>query len=131
MGLLPAGFGDAGVTAWVIDWLCAFGVTFAVEATVALPLLRPSEASLGRRLAAVALANLATHPLVWFLFPGLALTYTKRLVLSETFAVLVETGVYLVIWPALGPRRTALVAVVANGASLTLGLLLRSGGWLQ
>jgi hypothetical protein len=119
------------VTTWVIDWLRAFGVTFAAETLVALPLLRPSQASLRRRLAAVALANLATHPLVWFLFPGLALPYTLRLVLSETFAVVLETGAYLVIWPALGPRRATLVAVLANGASLVCGLFLRSARLLQ
>ena len=37
-----------------------------------MPLLRAAEPRVARRLAALLLVNLATHPLVWFLFPGLA-----------------------------------------------------------
>ena len=119
------------MTAWVVDWLRAFGVTVATEAIVAVPLLRRSESSLGRRLAAVVLVNLATHPLVWFLFPGLALPYATRVGLSETFAVGCETAAYLVIWPGLGPRRAVFVSLVANAASLACGLLLRSARLLH
>jgi hypothetical protein len=117
------------VTAWVVDWLRAFGLTVATEAIFAAPLLRRSESSLARRLGAVLLVNLATHPLVWFLFPGLALPHATRVGLSETFAVGCEAAAYLVIWPALGARRAVLVAVVANAASLACGLLLRSARW--
>ncbi len=119
------------MTAWAVDWLRAFGVTVAAEAIVAVPLLRRSESGLGRRFAGVVLVNLTTHPLVWFLFPGLALPYTTRLVLSETFAVGFETCAYWVIWPALGPRRAVLVSLVANAASLACGLLLRSARLLH
>ena len=114
------------MTAWVVDWLRAFGLTLAAEALVAVPLLRRSGAGLGRRLAAVLFANLTTHPLVWFLFPALTVGYPTRLAVSETFAVGLESCAYLVIWPGLGPRRAVLVSVLANAASVAVGLALRT-----
>jgi hypothetical protein len=46
-------------------WLRFFAVTVAVELLVAIPLLR-GEGTLARRATAVAVANLASHPIVWF-----------------------------------------------------------------
>jgi hypothetical protein len=67
--------------------------------------------------------NLATHPLVWFLFPGLAVGAGARLALSEAWAVLAELAIYRLVWPALSLRRATLVVVVANAASLVAGLV--------
>ena len=114
------------MTAWVVDWLRAFTVTVAVEVAVALPLLRRIEPRRGRRIAVVLLANLATHPLVWFLFPGLNLRFETRMALSELWAVAVEAGTYRIVWPALGPRSSGLISLLANGASLGVGLVLRA-----
>ena len=114
------------MTAWTFDWLRAFVVTVAAEAAIAAPLLRGAEPRLARRLAAVALVNLATHPLVWFLFPGLGLGYVPRVAASELFALAVESAGYRVIWPALTPVRATGIAVLANGASWALGLVLRA-----
>jgi hypothetical protein len=114
------------VTPWVVDWLRAFGVTLVVEAIVAVPFLRPGESRVGRRVAAVLLANLTTHPLVWFLFPGLAAGYATRLAMSEAFAIVVEAGAYALVLPGLGPRRALLVSVLANCASVAVGLVLRA-----
>jgi hypothetical protein len=114
------------VTAWVGDWLRAFGLTLAVEAIVAGPMLRRGDASPGRCVAAVFFANLTTHPLVWFLVPGIAVSYAARLGISEAGAVALEAGVYLLIWPGLGSRRALLVSLLANGASLAVGLVLRA-----
>lgn len=108
----------------MLDWLRAFGITVAVEATIAVPLLARTEPHVTRRLAALMLLNLATHPLVWFLFPGLTAAYPVRVALSEAWALLAESAGYLVIWPQLGLKRAALIALAANGASFTLGLLL-------
>ncbi|HTB60398.1 MAG TPA: hypothetical protein VLC06_21160 [Polyangia bacterium] len=110
------------MTFWVIDWLRAFGLTLVVELPIAAALLSAVEPRLGRRLAVIALANLATHPLVWFLFPGLALGHGARLALSETWAFLVELAIYLLVWPALRLRRAALTSLAANGASFAVGL---------
>ena len=112
------------MTPWVLDWLRAFALTVAVEALVATPLLRPAEPRVARRLGALLLVNLATHPLVWFLFPGLAARYAIRVALSEAWAFGAEAGAYLVIWPALGARRALAVSLLANGASFGVGMLL-------
>jgi hypothetical protein len=113
------------VTAWVLDWVRAFAGTVAVEALVALPLLARTDPRLGRRLAAVVLVNLATHPLVWFLFPGLAVRFGARLALSEAWAVIGEIAGYMIVWPGLGVGRAAITSVLANGASFAAGFLLR------
>lgn len=134
------------MTAWVTDWLLAFGTTLVVELAIVLAILRaplrslwpellrrpprePSPAAdasrTGRVIAAVALANLATHPLVWFLFPGLTLPYFTRVVLSEIFAIAVEAPAYVLTLPHLQPKRALLISLLANGASLLFGWGLR------
>lgn len=111
------------MTFWVANWLRAFGLTVLIELAVALPLLAAVERSLGRRAGAVVTANLATHPLVWFLFPGLAFGHWTQFGLSEAWAVLAEIAVYRLIWPALRLRRAGLVSLAANAASCLTGLL--------
>ena len=111
------------MTFWVLAWLRAFALTVAVELAVAVPLLAPVEPRRARRFAVVALANLATHPLVWFAFPGLAMGPASRLLLSELWAVLAEAAVYRLVWPDVRLRRAALVSLAANAASVTVGLM--------
>lgn len=111
------------MTFWVASWLRAFGLTLLVEVPIAVPLLARVEPRIGRRVSAVVVANLATHPLVWFLFPGLALGRWTRVGLSEAWAVLAELAIYAIVWPTLAARRAALVAVSANAASFLIGLL--------
>ncbi len=82
------------------------------------------ERSLGRRVGAVIAANLATHPLVWFLFPGLAVGHWTQFGLSEAWAFLAELAIYRLVWPALRPRRAVLVSLAANAASCLFGLLM-------
>jgi hypothetical protein len=112
------------VTFWIADWLRAFAVTLLVELPIATPLLRIVERSVPRRIAIVVVANLATHPLVWFLFPGLAAGRAARLALSEAWAVLAELAIYRLFWPSLRGRRAALASVAANGASVAVGFAL-------
>ena len=111
------------MTFWVANWLRAFGLTLLVELAIALPLLAAVEPRLARRASVVVVVNLATHPLVWFLFPGLAVGSGTRLALSEAWAVLAELAIYRLVWPALSLRRAALVAVAANAASLVASLV--------
>ena len=112
------------MTFWVASWLRAFGLTSLVELAIALPLLAPVEPRLWRRAAVVVVVNLATHPLVWFLFPGLAVGAGARLALSEAWAVLAELAIYRIVWPSsLSIGRAAAVSVAANAASLLAGLL--------
>ncbi len=75
------------------------------------------------------LANLATHPLVWFAFPLLGIPAAARLVAAELFALSIEMLAYLLVWPILGPLRAFGTSALANGASLGVGLSLRALGY--
>ena len=112
------------MTFWTANWLRAFGFTLLLEIPIATPLLGIVERSVLRRIAIVVVANLATHPLVWFLFPGLAFGKTTRIALSEAWALLAELAIYRLVWPSLRGRRAALVSLAANAASFTAGLAL-------
>lgn len=115
---------NSGVTFWIVDWLRAFGLTVLVELAIAMPLLRRTEPALARRFAVIVMANLMTHPLVWFLFPGLLLPNGARIAASELWAVVGETLAYAVVWPGLRAHRAALVSLLANGGSFLAGLWL-------
>lgn len=112
----------------VVGWFAAFLLTLMVEQIVATPVLAPSGAGWFRRAGVVSLANLATHPLVWFAFPKLGLSATGRLVTAELFALSIETSAYLLVWPTLRPIRAFAASALANGASLGVGLSLRALG---
>lgn len=114
------------MTGWVTDWLRAFGSTLIVEAAVVIPLLRRREPRRFRLAAAVVLVNLATHPLVWFLFPGLAARHSVRVALAELFAIAVEGAAYAIILAGVGPGRAMLVSLAANATSVAVGLALRA-----
>jgi hypothetical protein len=81
-----------------------------------------------------------THPVLWFVvFPYLPASYVEKAVIGEIFVVLVEAlcgrlwlarrGTHGPSWRLPIARRPALwalvVALIANGASLGLGLLSR------
>jgi hypothetical protein len=105
-------------------WLRAFLVTAAVELLVAVPLLGRSRPA-ARRAAAVLLGQLATHPLVWFVWPSLGLGRTAFLVVAESWAFVIELATYRLVFPDLPTRRAAASSALANGASLAVGLLFR------
>jgi hypothetical protein len=112
------------VTFWIADWLRAFALTLLAELPIATWLLATVERSVGRRIAIVVIANLATHPLVWFLFPGLAVGRSVRFGLSELWAVVAEIAIYRLVWPAIRVRRAAVVSLLANAASVAVGFAL-------
>lgn len=105
-------------------WLRAFLITVAVEVPVVVPLTRASQVSAARRAALAVFAQLATHPLVWFVFPQLVgLTGRTSLLLSEAWAWLAETVFYLVALPGLSLSRAVAASAIANAASIAVGLL--------
>lgn len=110
---------------FVLAWARAFAWTLAVELTVAAPLLRGRRAA---RVVLVFLANLASHPAVWFVFPDLGLSYAAWLALAETWAVTVEAIAYATLLPDTSTRRAIAVALAANAASLAAGFALRAAG---
>jgi hypothetical protein len=100
-------------------WLAAFVFTQIIEVPIYTRWLRCSP------LVAFG-ASAITHPIVWFGFfhPAWHAPYALKLVLAEVFAWLVEAAYFGLI---LRQRRVLLVALVANAASLGVGLLSR---WL-
>jgi hypothetical protein len=106
-------------------WLVAFLITAAVEAPIVVALTRARPVRAGRRVRLAVFAQLASHPLVWFVFPRLVgLTGRTSTLLSEVWAWLVEALFYALVFPGLAPTRALGVSALANGASIVVGLLL-------
>ena len=105
-------------------WLVAFAITVTSELVVAVPLLAPG-GSRARRIAAVLLAQLATHPSVWFIWPLLGLQRPVFLALAEAFALLVEAMIYRFSFERLSWSRCFAASALANGVSVFIGLWLR------
>ena len=106
------------------DWFAAFVLTLAIEGPVVSALLRRAEPSAVRLGALIVFANLATHPLVWYVFTQLYLVGTLEYVLAaETWAVAAEAVFYAAAFRGLSARRAIAVAVAANAASFLVGRL--------
>lgn len=109
-------------------WLIAFAFTQAVEVPIYLR-------ATGGRLGVSFLASTLTHPVVWFVFPALLSGlerlvgadlglpgYVGMVVCAELFAWLAEA-----LWLRRhGVVRALLISLLANGSSLSLGLLSRA-----
>jgi hypothetical protein len=104
-------------------WLIAFSITVFSELALAVPVLAAG-GSRSRRIAAVCLAQLCTHPSVWFIWPLLGLPRPFFLLLAEGFALLVETSIYRFSFERLSWSRCFAASALANGSSLLIGLLL-------
>lgn len=106
-------------------------LALAVEVPIAAGLLWDRSAVGTRRMRVVIgpiLANLATHPLVWFVFMQLPWSEALRTLASESWAVGIETLLYALLFRHVTPLFAFGTAAVANGASFALGLLV--GPWL-
>ncbi len=112
-------------------WLRAFGLTLAVEEPIAVPLLAGVEPSRTRRILAVLLANVATHPLVWFFFTRLGGSFALAVFVAEAWAFGFEVLAYRIIFPNASWKRCALVSLVANAASYLVGLAVVPLGFLN
>lgn len=117
----------------IAHWFRAFAWTLGLELVVASLVLRHC-LPLGRRLSVILIANVATHPAVWLIFPelgaGQGWPFGVTLALSEAWAFGFEAWVY---WIMLGKgqaRVAVLASVAANAVSLGLGFALRALGWL-
>jgi len=104
-------------------WLRFFAVTVAVELLVAIPLLR-GEGSLARRATAIGVANLASHPIVWFVIARVIASRTPMILIAESWAIASEAVVYALVFPTLSRTRALGVSGVANAASFLTGLVL-------
>jgi hypothetical protein len=106
-------------------WLRAFLLTASIELVVLIPLLGKDHRFV-RRAAAVLLGQLASHPLVWFVWPALGFSRPGYLALAESWAVVVEWLTYRLVFPSLSWSRALAISALANGASLAAGTLLGS-----
>jgi hypothetical protein len=110
----------------VSDWFPAFVLTLAVELPIVAIVLRTVEPWLVRRLAAVVYANLASHLAVWYVLTQLfELGSAAYLLAAEGWAIAAETAFYALVLRGVSPRRAAVAAVVANGASFAVGRVSR------
>ena len=113
----------------VSAWFTAFVVTVVIEGPIVWWFVRGREASVLRVGAAVLLANLASHPAVWFIFTQLLLVGSVAYTLTtEAWAVIVEAVLYVLALRGVGPRRALAASLVANVASYLVGVLV--GGYL-
>jgi hypothetical protein len=105
-------------------WFLAFLFTQIVEVPIhEAALARASRRRpLWARLLLAFGASAWTHPIVWFVFPKLVDRYLTMVVAAELFAWLGEAS-YLHL---LGVRRAWAWSLLANGASLGLGLASRA-----
>jgi len=104
-------------------WLRFFAFTTIIEALVAFPMLRSVDASPGRRAGAILIANLTTHPLVFFFFARVIHDRTLMTIGAESWAVLAETGVYALVFSKLTWPRAFSVSALANGSSYGIGII--------
>jgi hypothetical protein len=106
-------------------WLLAFLITTAVEVPVVVALTRAADASAPRRAALAVFAQLATHPLVWFVFPYIVgIRGTTATLLAEVWAWAAEAAFYAIAWRGITVTRAAAVSALANGASVLVGTAL-------
>ena len=106
-------------------WLRAFALTLAVELVVAVPLLRGA-GSLARRVLAVLVANLASHPIVWFVVARVIAARAVMIPVAEAWAIGSEAVVFALVFPSLPRLRALGVSAVANAGSFLAGLALLS-----
>lgn len=108
--------------AYLFAWMRAFAFTEIVEAPI-YRFLGPVRWWRGL------LPSAITHPFVWFAFPllstALGTSWTLAMVLAEVFAWVVEAGFLVATRPRVPPLRATVVSLLANAASLGLGLLSR------
>lgn len=107
----------------LLDYLSLFSLTYALETPIYFLGLR--KYSKLRQILFISLVlNLATHPIVCFLFPVLAdilrMNYDQYLILAEVFAPLVEFLLLRFVFK-FSMQRSLLVAVAANLVSWLIG----------
>jgi hypothetical protein len=108
----------------VEHWFRAFLLTLVVEIPVATFLLRRAEPDRLRLVLLVVFANLATHPIVWYVWTQPFLIGTPEyLVVAESWAVAVEALFYWAAFRGVRPLRALGVALAANAASFIAGIV--------
>jgi hypothetical protein len=110
-----------------MTWLESFVWTCAIEAPVYIVLLRGSFRSAWAPVMIALGLQLATHPLLWVLFPGAADRWTTFLACEAAVALVEGLLVALLLRRQRQPRplrRGLFAGLVANALSASVGVLL-------
>lgn len=114
------------LTSWE-SYTAALALTLAAEVPIyAVVLVRLYQRRLPAAAGSAVLANLATHPIVWFvLLPLLEprAGHTGYVIIAELFAWWAE-WLLLFAWTRRFPRILLLTSLLANGTSVLVGWLL-------
>ncbi len=117
----------------ILAWFRAFLLTLAIEELAAGWLLRRDVAPL-RGGALIAVANVASHPAVWLIFPelgqGLRWPRLVTLLASEAWAVGLEALIYALFLGTGRTKQAVRVSLLANGLSFSIGLGAGALGWI-
>jgi len=105
-------------------WARAFALTCALELPIVLLATRASTTPVARRAPIVLMAQLLTHPLVWFVFPRWTAHPEAAFALSELSAWWLEALLYTLTLARVSPWLALGVSGVANAVTLGLGLLM-------
>src|SRR5688572_32107085 len=107
----------------MLAWYRIFLLTTSIELLVAVPLLG-RESGYVRRVAAVLLGQLASHPLVWFVWPAFGFSRPGFLAVAESWAVAVEWLTYRLVFPTLSWRSEEHTSELRSQSNLVCRLLL-------
>ena len=111
-------------------WLRSLLLTLAVEVPVYVLVARTWVAA-WRAGGVGALASLATHPALWFLWPRVVHgSYTAYIVSGELLVACAEAALFFVLARPGRWSRAVAASFLANGASYLAGVLLTRGSWL-
>jgi hypothetical protein len=105
-------------------WFAAFALTVIVEAPFVLYAARRHGVDWVRGAVILVLANLATHPVLWYVIPQVVVPRTTQFVaVGEGWAIAAETACYWAVIPGMRARSALAVALLANVASFGVGRL--------
>lgn len=103
----------------------AFLLTLALESAATLAVCHLAGWPRGLRLfAAVVIASVVTHPVLWAVARHLPATWWWPAVLAMEAAIGVVEGVFVGVGGGVGLRRGLVIGVVMNASSFGAGLLL-------
>lgn len=76
-----------------------------------------------------AMGTCITHPLLWFVWPLVGLSYSAYIVSGELIVAVVESFTFFAVARPIRLSRAVAASFIANAASYGLGALLQGLGW--
>lgn len=103
-----------------LNFLQAYAFTLAIEAPILYLILR-REYGIKEIMKDSLIANTATIPLVWFVFPAFGLGYPVQIAISEIFAFGAEAGIYRFLFAGIKVETAVMAAFACNLVSFAAG----------